>query len=48
LSAVRPEHYAACHFAEDALRSDVGVAHMEEKAESPAGTAAAGTAAATA
>jgi oligopeptide transport system ATP-binding protein len=46
LAAVRPEHYAACHFAEDALRSDVGVAHLDEPAEPPTGTAAAGSAAA--
>jgi oligopeptide/dipeptide ABC transporter ATP-binding protein len=44
LRAVRPEHFAACHFAEDALRSDVGVAHIEpaaEAAQANAGPAAA-------
>ena len=46
LREVRPEHYAACHFAEDALRSDVGVAHIDESAKSSAGTTAAGTTAA--
>jgi oligopeptide transport system ATP-binding protein len=46
LREVRPAHQAACHFAEDALRSDVGVAHLDEN-ESPApagGTAAASAA----
>ena len=28
LRIVQPEHRAACHYAEDALQSDVGVAHM--------------------
>jgi len=44
LNLVRPEHYAACHFAEDALRSDVGVTHLPETAEPTAGAAAAATA----
>ena len=30
LREVQPTHQAACHFAEDALRSDVGVAHLDE------------------
>jgi hypothetical protein len=33
-------HYAACHFAEDTLRSDVGVAHIDTAPE-PAGETAA-------
>ena len=28
LRVVQPDHRAACHYAEDALQSDVGVAHM--------------------
>ncbi|MGH2462455.1 MAG: ABC transporter ATP-binding protein [Candidatus Limnocylindria bacterium] len=44
LRPVRAEHYAACHFAEDALRSDVGVAHLDETAPPAAGAAAAATA----
>ena len=28
LRIVQPDHRAACHYAEDALQSDVGVAHM--------------------
>jgi oligopeptide/dipeptide ABC transporter ATP-binding protein len=28
LRLVQPDHRAACHYAEDALQSDVGVAHM--------------------
>ncbi|MGH2393168.1 MAG: dipeptide/oligopeptide/nickel ABC transporter ATP-binding protein, partial [Candidatus Limnocylindria bacterium] len=47
LREVRPQHFAACHFAEDALRSDIGVAHLDETAK-PAAAAAAGAAAATA
>jgi oligopeptide transport system ATP-binding protein len=30
LRVVQPDHRAACHFAEDSLRSDVGVAHIAE------------------
>jgi oligopeptide/dipeptide ABC transporter ATP-binding protein len=44
LLQVRPEHFAACHFAEDALRSDIGVAHLDETAQPAAGAAAAATA----
>ncbi len=29
LRVVQPDHHAACHFAEDSLRSDVGVAHLD-------------------
>jgi oligopeptide transport system ATP-binding protein len=47
LREVRPQHFAACHFAEDALRSDIGVARLDETAK-PAPAAAAGAAAATA
>jgi hypothetical protein len=28
LRVVQPDHRAACHYAEDAMQSDVGVAHM--------------------
>jgi hypothetical protein len=44
LRQVRPEHFAACHFAEDALRSDIGVAHLDETAEPAAAAAPAATA----
>jgi oligopeptide transport system ATP-binding protein len=47
LREVRPQHFAACHFAEDALRSDIGVAHLDETAK-PAPAPAAGAVAATA
>ena len=40
LRMIQPQHQAACHFAEDTLRSDVGVAHFDPEAE-PAGGAAA-------
>jgi oligopeptide transport system ATP-binding protein len=43
LNQIRPQHFTACHFAEDALRSDVGVAHLDE-APQPAGGAAAAAA----
>ena len=36
LREIQPAHFAACHFAEDALRSDVGVAHLDEpRVEAP-------------
>ncbi len=36
LREIQPSHFAACHFAEDALRSDVGVAHLDEpRVEAP-------------
>jgi len=36
LRQIQPEHFAACHFAEDALKSDVGVAHLDEpRAQAP-------------
>jgi oligopeptide transport system ATP-binding protein len=41
LRTIQPSHQAACHFAEDALRSDVGVAHLDEAPEPTGGTAAA-------
>jgi oligopeptide transport system ATP-binding protein len=41
LRLIQPQHQAACHFAEDALRSDVGVAHFDTEAESAGGAAAA-------
>jgi oligopeptide/dipeptide ABC transporter ATP-binding protein len=41
LRVIQPAHQAACHFAEDALRSDVGVAHLDETPEPASGTAAA-------
>jgi oligopeptide transport system ATP-binding protein len=41
LREVQPTHQAACHFAEDALRSDVGVAHLDEIPEPTGGAAAA-------
>jgi peptide/nickel transport system ATP-binding protein/oligopeptide transport system ATP-binding protein len=44
LRIVQPAHQAACHFAEDALRSDVGVAHLDETPEPAGGTAAAAAA----
>jgi oligopeptide transport system ATP-binding protein len=44
LRDVQPAHQAACHFAEDALRSDVGVAHLDETPEPAGGTAAAAAA----
>jgi oligopeptide/dipeptide ABC transporter ATP-binding protein len=47
LRVIQPAHTAACHFAEDALRSDVGVAHLDETAPEPAGGATAATAATT-
>jgi oligopeptide transport system ATP-binding protein len=31
LREVRPDQKAACHYAEDSLKSDVGVAHMDER-----------------
>ncbi|HEY7452549.1 MAG TPA: ABC transporter ATP-binding protein [Candidatus Limnocylindria bacterium] len=40
LRTVQPQHQAACHFAEDTLRSDVGVAHIDTAPE-PAGETAA-------
>jgi hypothetical protein len=44
LRVVQPAHEAACHFAEDALRSDVGVAHLDETPEPAGGTPAAAAA----
>jgi oligopeptide transport system ATP-binding protein len=44
LRIVQPAHQAACHFAEDALRSDVGVAHLDETPEPAGGTPAAAAA----
>jgi oligopeptide transport system ATP-binding protein len=44
LRIIQPAHQAACHFAEDALRSDVGVAHLDETPEPASGTAAAAAA----
>jgi oligopeptide transport system ATP-binding protein len=44
LRVIQPAHQAACHFAEDALRSDVGVAHLDETPEPAGGTAAAAAA----
>ncbi len=42
LRVIQPDHQAACHFAEDSLRSDVGVAHIAEPEPEPAtGVAAA-------
>jgi hypothetical protein len=41
---VAPEHQAACHFAEDALQSDVGVAHVREGAATRRGTPESATA----
>ncbi len=38
LRVVAPEHQAACHFAEEALQSDVGVAHVREAATTRRGT----------
>jgi oligopeptide/dipeptide ABC transporter ATP-binding protein len=38
LRVVAPEHQAACHFAEEALQSDVGVAHVSEGAATRHGT----------
>jgi oligopeptide/dipeptide ABC transporter ATP-binding protein len=32
LRIVQPDHRAACHYAEDALQSDVGVAHIGAEA----------------
>ena len=32
LRVVQPDHQAACHYAEDALQSDVGVAHLSAEA----------------
>ncbi len=41
LRVLAPEHQAACHFAEESLRSDVGVAHPEQAPQEPASIAAA-------
>jgi peptide/nickel transport system ATP-binding protein/oligopeptide transport system ATP-binding protein len=41
LRVIQPQHQAACHFAEDALRSDVGVAHLDDVPESGGAAAAA-------
>jgi oligopeptide transport system ATP-binding protein len=38
LRVVAPEHRAACHFAEEALQSDVGVAQVREAATTRRGT----------
>ena len=44
LRVVAPEHQAACHFAEEALQSDVGVAHVREAATARRGTPESATA----
>jgi oligopeptide transport system ATP-binding protein len=31
LRIIQPDHRAACHYAEDALKSDVGVTHLEDR-----------------
>jgi oligopeptide transport system ATP-binding protein len=41
LRVIQPEHQAACHFAEDSLRSDVGVAHIGSELDTGDGAAAA-------
>jgi oligopeptide transport system ATP-binding protein len=41
LRVIQPQHQAACHFAEDTLRSDVGVAHFDDVPESGGAAAAA-------
>jgi oligopeptide transport system ATP-binding protein len=43
LRTVQPEHQAACHFAEDSLRSDVGVAHIDTEPQPAGGSVAATT-----
>jgi oligopeptide/dipeptide ABC transporter ATP-binding protein len=40
LRVIQPDHHAACHFAEDSLRSDVGVAHLDSELDTTAGGAA--------
>ena len=41
LRVLAPEHQAACHFAEESLRSDVGVARVEQAPQEPVSIAAA-------
>jgi oligopeptide transport system ATP-binding protein len=41
LRVLAPEHQAACHFAEESLRSDVGVPHVESAPQEPASIGAA-------
>ncbi len=43
LRVIQPEHQAACHFAEDTLRSDVGVAHIDSEPQPAGGSVAAAT-----